>query len=340
MSIHAHAQVAMIPTVNSMTNASLWTALTTIDVSSNTMFGKCRVLIATSCANCFCDYYFRANIAGSYGMYGWPKNPSSGDSTGCLGNGCWGGYTSAMCTSDNKANARAMLLDALNKNACGNPVPPIVTGGVGLRESSQFFFVNPDQNGGLIECGTTKLGGQVGTDLQFTVLPKSICESAYHLALVNAANKNGNAKYITKAQLLQNSLTTGDIQNASAVAGQLMESYSLFNLAGLQGFLDYSDTQYNAMSFADVALFYVAAGENSNILPAAVKARVIISKFDTARVAGDIYIVTSEIEAARIILTGMLGGVVNGQKFGSLSEAVKYLKENPQSNQQKSKSNY
>jgi hypothetical protein len=322
-----------------MTNASLWTALTTIDVNSSTMFGKCRVLIATTCTSCFCDYYFRANVVGSYGMYGWPKNPSSGDSTGCLGSGCWGGYTPAMCNPDNMASARAMLLDALNKNACGTPVPPIVTGGVSLKESSKFFFVNPDQNGGLIECGTTKLGGQVGSDLQFTVLPKSICESAYHLALVNAANNNGTASYITKAQLLQNTLTTSDIQNASAVAGQLMESYSLFNLAGLQGFLDYSDAQYAAMSFADVALFYVAAGENSNVLPTAVKARVQISKFETPRVAGDKYIVTSEIEAARTQLTALLGGVVAGKSFGSLSEAVQYLKTNPQSTQQKSKSN-
>ena len=271
-------------------------------------------------------------------MYGWPKNPSSGDSTGCLGSGCWGGYTSAMCTSDNKANARAMLLDALNKNACGTPVPPIITGGVGLRESSKFFFVNPGQNGGLVECGTTNLGGQVGNDLQFTVLPKSICESAYHIALVNAANKKETAKYITKAQLLQNTLTTSDIQNASAVAGQLMESYGLFNLAGLQEFLDYSDAQYAAMSFADVALFYVAAGENSNILPPAVKARVVISKFGTPRVLpGDKYIVTSEIEAARTQLTGLLSGVVEGKTFGSLSEAVEYLKNTPQGTQQKSK---
>ena len=337
LNMHAQAQIEMIPTVNSMTNASLWAALTTIDMNSKTMFGSCRVLIATNCQNCFCQNYFRANIKGSYGLQGWPKNPTSADGTGCLGNGCWSGFTSAMCTADIKANARAMLLDALNKNACGTPVAPNVIGGIGLKDSSSFFFVNPDQNGGLVECGTTKLGGQVGTALQFTILPKSICEAAYHLALVNAANKNGTAIYITKSQLLQHTLTTGDIQNASAVGGQLMEGYGLFNLSGLKGFLDYSDSQYVAMSTYDVAVFYVANGENASMLPSAVSARVIVSKFNTTRVESDKYIITSEIEAAKSQLTAILSGIVNGQKFGSLDEAILYLKTNPQGVVQKSK---
>jgi hypothetical protein len=157
------------------------------------------------------------------------------------------------------------------------------------------------------------------------------------LAIVNAANKNGSASYITKAQLLQHTLTTGDIQNASAVAGQIIEGYGLFNLSGLKGFLDYSDSQYAAMSTDDVALFYVANGENASMLPSAVGARVIVSKFNKTRAEGDKYIVTSEIEAAKTQLAAILSGIVNGQKFGSLDEAILYLKTNPQGLVQKSK---
>ena len=82
MSLNLKAQSHLIPNAEALNNNELWTALTTIDVNGNTAFGKCKVQDATACTSCACDYYFTANIVGSVGKYGWPKNPASGDSTG------------------------------------------------------------------------------------------------------------------------------------------------------------------------------------------------------------------------------------------------------------------
>lgn len=328
LTVKVYGQAAMIPTVNSMTNNDLWTALTNINASGETMFGKCRVLNATTCASCACDYYFRANIVGSLGMYGWPKNPSSGDSTGCLGSGCWGGYSAAMCTADIKANARAMLLDALNKSACGNPVPPTITGGVNITEVSKFFFVDPKNNGGKVACGTTGLGTKVGEIFQFTRLPSSICKAAYLTALKSAGNDRGEAKFITMAQYDQQTLSNEEIQNAAAVVGQLNESYNVLTLDGVQKFLDYTDAQYAAMTPEDVAVFYVAVGKDINKLPAPVKSRVIPDKFDDTRAAGDNFITEAEISAAEATVTQISKGVVEGKQL-TLEGAVNYLQSSP-----------
>ena len=118
LSYQVQAQSIMLKRASSMSNEKVWEALTKVDSNGTTKFGKCKVDIAAKCKGCFCPYYFKANVAGSLGYFGWPKNPQSGDSTGCLGRNCWGGYSEAMCTSDVKANAKAMLLDALAKNAC------------------------------------------------------------------------------------------------------------------------------------------------------------------------------------------------------------------------------
>lgn len=115
----AFSQASMISKAKSMSNQQIWDALLTIDASGNTQFGKCKIKNAIACKSCACDFYFQANVPGITGNMGWPKNPNFGDSSGCM-NGCWSGYTPAMCTKDIQANARAMLLDALSKNACGN----------------------------------------------------------------------------------------------------------------------------------------------------------------------------------------------------------------------------
>lgn len=89
-----------------------------------------------------CDYYVNTAIVGKLGATGYPKNPESGDSTGCVvaptlpkGVGtCWGGYDkSTMCTNDYVKNAANQIRKAIIDNGCGcgvaipSPVTPPVT---------------------------------------------------------------------------------------------------------------------------------------------------------------------------------------------------------------------
>jgi len=218
-----------------------------------------------------------------------------------------------------------MLLDALNKNACGTPVPPVVVGGINIQEVSKFFFIDPAQNGGKIECGTNDLGSKVGDSFQFSKLPESTCRAAYHVALKSAVNGRGSAKYITRSQLNSNTISTTAVLNAASVIGQLNTSYNIYSLAIIQPFLDMTATQYAALSTSDVALFYVALSENSNLLPSTLKPRVKVNKFDDVRAAGDNWITRAEIDAAKIQLATIAQGEVAGKNLGSISEAMTYL---------------
>lgn len=317
------SQASMVPTVNSMTNQQVWDELLKIDAQGNTMFGKCKIANATACGSCACNYYFRANVPGSLGYLGWPKNPSSGDSTGCLGSGCWGGYTAAMCTSDIKANSKAMLLDALNKDACGTPAPVVNNGGVTIMDSTKFLFVDPAAScaQGKVLCGIVGLGSEVNGITQFTKVPERVCRAAFGAAQKMKSNK---AKMITCAQYTQSSISNSAIQQAASMVGQLNQSYDLFAMAGLQKYLDYSDAQYAAMTTSEVALFYVAVKKNSNLLPAALKPRVQVDKFDAVRAAGDNFIITAEITAAETQIAAISQGVVPGKSF-DLAQALAYI---------------
>ncbi len=76
----------------------------------------------------FCDYYVVGATKGSLGYTGYPKNPVSGDSTGCVVaprlpkrvSNCWNGYTDDMCTSDAVTNAASQLRQALHDRVCGD----------------------------------------------------------------------------------------------------------------------------------------------------------------------------------------------------------------------------
>ena len=233
LTINANAQSALISTVNGMTNDQLWTALLSINLNNETIFGKCKISDATQCASCACDYYFRSDRVGSLGMYGWPKNPLSGDSTGCNNGTQWGGYTPAMATSDKKANARAMLLHALNANACAPATPVVITDSINVSDSVKILFVNPSQTGGKIKCGTTNLGPQIAGSPQLTKLDEEFCVSAYYMAL--SAVANGRIPQFTPITLAQYnnynpSATTALASATLAGPGQLNQSYTLFDL--------------------------------------------------------------------------------------------------------------
>jgi len=318
------AQVSMLPTANLMTNQQAWDSLSAIDANGNTMFGKCKVVDATACPTCACDYYFRASIPGTVGQFGWPKNPSSGDSTGCLGKGCWSGYTPPMCTADIKANAKAILLDALANNACGTLVPPTNTGGVSVLDSSQFFFVNPNEScaNGEAVCGVTGLGSSVGDQVQFTKMSKKFCTAALGVA---QKKKDNSVKMISCATYAQKSLSNSEIQNAAKMLSVLNVSYSVFELVGMQKYLDYSSADYQGMSTPEVALYYVAVGKNSLKLPNDLKPRVIADNFNSVRGVSDRWIIQSEITAAEGQLALIAQGTITGHNF-NLEEALAHIK--------------
>lgn len=112
------AQTSLLKDAQSMSDDEAWLALTVPDSKGISKFGKCKISDASNCSNCFCPYYFLSKVKGKQSNFGWPKNPQTGDGNGCLGKGCWGGYTTKMCTDNVKANAKAILLDALVNNAC------------------------------------------------------------------------------------------------------------------------------------------------------------------------------------------------------------------------------
>ncbi len=83
--------------------------------------GACYIFEARpACPQCFCDAYFKSKIVAWSGK-GWPVNPDSGNSTGCISSIQWGGYSSAMATQNLKANAVAQARDAFAhpSNPCG-----------------------------------------------------------------------------------------------------------------------------------------------------------------------------------------------------------------------------
>jgi len=117
---------ALIQEAEAMSKEEIYEALIDRDEDGLTKFGLCSVWFHYS------SVYFGSSpsfvmengvlkwlgwqpgpATGTLGLPGWPKNPSSGDSTGISNGGCYPGYKPEMCTSDVKANIKAQLLDAL-----------------------------------------------------------------------------------------------------------------------------------------------------------------------------------------------------------------------------------
>lgn len=106
----------------------------------NKQIGQCTIADHRGLSS-YCDYYVNSAAVGKLGATGYPKNPESGDSTGCVVaptlekgvNSCWGGYNKeTMCTNDYVKNAANQIRQAIRDNACGcgeitKPVtPPVV----------------------------------------------------------------------------------------------------------------------------------------------------------------------------------------------------------------------
>jgi hypothetical protein len=74
--------------------------------------GTCWIQEASTCESCACQFYVKSDSV-SWPGKGWPLNPVSGDSTGCVSKVQWGGYTGSMATPDLVHNAAEQLRDAL-----------------------------------------------------------------------------------------------------------------------------------------------------------------------------------------------------------------------------------
>jgi hypothetical protein len=76
--------------------------------------GACRLVGSRpQCPQCFCDYYFQTRAGTWHGSGGWPLNPASWASTGCVSQIQWGGYFPSMATSDLMKNAAEQARHAL-----------------------------------------------------------------------------------------------------------------------------------------------------------------------------------------------------------------------------------
>jgi hypothetical protein len=320
----AFTQPEMVPTVTAMSDGQVWDALVSVDNTGATVFGQCKVAVANQCSGCACPSYFQANIAGSLGYKGWPKNPLSGDSTGCLGK-CGGGYLATMCTADLKTNAKAMLLDALSKDACGPQTDYVAkTGSTTVFDSSRFVFVDPKAPCAKdkARCALVGIADNVGSVTQFSPVSKNICQAAYVLAQKMQPTQ---IKLISCEEFNSKIATNASIQQAASAVGQLNLTYSLFNLNGMQPFLDSIESQYKVMSSEQVALFYVAVNKDVSKLPAILRERVDPKKFENSRGLGEKYIVNYEINQAEDQLRKLTPNIVLGSKL-DVAQAMEQLK--------------
>jgi hypothetical protein len=322
MSINLMAQTDLIANANSLNNDELWSVLTTFDVNGNTAFGKCKVQDARQCASCACDYYFTANIVGSVGKYGWPKNPASGDSTGCM-NGCWGGYTPNMCTSDIKANARAMLLRSLNDNACGTPLPPTPNFSLHVSEVTKYKFVNPQLNGGEIRCGTAGLTQPIAGVPQFKELNDKTCRSSYMFALKAEANGGPEVSYVTLVEFNLLIAATTNLQNQIVQAGQANIAYDVLSLTGIQPLID---SPAPALLPKDqIALLYATLGSNISKLPSATRAS--LDPIEASLTQAEKNVASAELATKQ-------SKVVESKNYTSLESAIVAIKAQPGINAQ------
>ncbi len=98
------------------------------ELASARRLGQCVIQDSRNQPTHFCDFYVKSASIGSLGYNGYPKNPYSGDSTGCVVaptlpkhmDTCWDGYTpSSMCTDDYIKNAANQVRQAIVDGVCG-----------------------------------------------------------------------------------------------------------------------------------------------------------------------------------------------------------------------------
>ncbi|GEM_PF-2875816 len=314
---YAETREELLAKAQGMTNDQVWTALTTVDANGNTGFGKCKMATGyPTCASCACPYYFKGwrvnkpGVLDTAGADGWPKNDyggGQGASTGCMGAEgapiCWDGSDPAtMCTSSLKANAKAILLNALENSqhkysgyddVCGvGSLPPAKKANVSIMDSSKLFFVKPTEPcaAGKVLCGTTSIGDKVGTYESFNPLPAQFCAAAYGVLKSSIASfqqqgkvTDKDSRFISCSQYSQKQLDSATLAQAGSVLASMNTKFSGCDLIP---FCDYPPAKINVLTNPEIALFYVALGEKLNSLPASVRPKVALltpAELSTAR---------------------------------------------------------
>jgi hypothetical protein len=293
----AASREELLEKAKSMSKDEVWEALTKTDAAGNTMFGKCRV--ASCSSGCACGRYFKGwNVAqpGALdvaGQYGWPKNywsPGVGASSGCM-DSCWDGMDAAtMCTSDIKANAKAVLINALDNSqhkysgysdVCGvGSLPPAKKVSISIMDSSKLYFIKPSEpcTQGKVMCGTTSIGDKVGEYESFNKLPDQFCAAAYGVIKSSLASykQQGKAdvkdsRFITCAQYSQKQIASETLSQAKSVLGDMNTKFAGCDIIP---YCEYSPIQMDGMTVSEVALFYVVLGERVDSMPATIKPKI------------------------------------------------------------------
>lgn len=219
--------------------------------AQNSGLGSCRVSNASACPSCYCDRYVKSGVLGTYDLDGWPKNPSTGDSTGCVYwpggpknvTTCWGGYNQAqMCTNDMVKNVASQLRDAIANDACKLSVyvQTIVpaTKMVKFNDFDKVKFLSLEDSGGKnIRCGAMNLNESLIPDpdkVFFTELPGDFCRGVYVRAIKIQATTGTRPELtflslINFQQLINSSLNSG--LNSASVQ-QYLADIQIFGLEG------------------------------------------------------------------------------------------------------------
>lgn len=270
--LNSSTKEALIQKVQAMSPQEVWDGLMvrkprpSNPSDSITAYGTCLGYIQGS------DRLFL--VGGHYGTHGhsgYPKNPSSGDSTGYT-TACFNEHTvTGVCRSGNwQEQAKQTLLMALKNDVCTD-LPDMqlkATTEVSILDSQEIYYVAPNDycaNGKPL-CGTTRFGDREGEYASFNQLPEKFCRASYGVlekSLATSVSKGGsfssNSKIITCDQLSQKKIQSDVLQQAKSALSALNDRIYILNLP----FSGYDDSKLKAMPDAELALYL--ASINSNI---------------------------------------------------------------------------
>lgn len=109
------------------------------EIAIHSNLGNCWIYDARN-ENYYCTAYVQITSS-TWNSHGWPVNPDSRDSTGCVSEEMWPGYTEKMATSNITQNAVEQIRDALrhSEDVCGicnsaREITPEIVFGDGSQE--------------------------------------------------------------------------------------------------------------------------------------------------------------------------------------------------------------
>jgi hypothetical protein len=216
-------------------------------------------------------------VSGQYGTHGhsgYPKNPSSGDSTGYT-TACFNEHiVSGVCRSGNwQEQAKQTLIMALKNDVCTD-LPDMqlkATTEVSILDSSEIYYVSPSDycaNGKPL-CGTTRFGDKQGEYASFNQLPEKFCRASYGVLEKNLATSkskgnsfSNDARFITCDQLNQKKIQSQVLQQAKSVMSSLNDRIYILELP----FSGYDDTKLKAMNDSELALYLASVSSNPDLI--------------------------------------------------------------------------